>query len=418
MLKTASNPIRTTLAKLHTRRVNMAAMAASPPKREGDISDSFASLSGKEAAPLPDRFRQLKLSLSAGHEDELTASWNRLLRALKQENDMVAKTGPAIIPQVRFSHLDADLASLGPEIRKRGAAVVRGVIPEDEARGYKSEIEEYVRRNPHTRGFPAHNPQVIELYWSAPQMRARTHANLLAAQAALMTRLWRVDADPAAPVSLRRPLTYADRLRIRQPGDAHFALGPHQDGGSVERWEREGYGGSGAGAGVYDGVFAGRWESYDPFDAAGRVGAVTNLYDGLGACSMFRMFQGWLAISRSGPEQGTLLINPLLKESTSYALLRPFFRPMKGLAELGGNKQAFLDEENWRFTAGQEMTSYLQGATPGHGQEFSEELHPHLELEKTMIHIPDVRPGDFVVWHCDSESSPLSPSMRLGTEAG
>lgn len=32
-------------------------------------------------------------------------------------------------------------------------------------------------------------------------------------------------------------LTYADRLRIRRPGDAKFALGPHIDGGGVERWE-------------------------------------------------------------------------------------------------------------------------------------------------------------------------------------
>lgn len=400
MLKTAAKPLLPLLTKLQTRAVNMAAMAAPQAKREGDISDSFASLSGKEAAPLPDRFRQLKLSLSAGHEDKLTASWNRLLTALKQENAIVAKTGPAIIPEVRFNHLDTDLASQASEIKKRGAAVIRGVIPEDEARSYKFEIEEYVHRNPHTRGFPAHNPQVIELYWSAPQMKARTHPNLLATQTALMTKLWHVGSDPTAPISLRVPLSYADRLRIRQPGDAHFALGPHQDGGSVERWEREGYG---AGGGVYGDVFAGDWERYDPFDAAGRVGAVTNLYDGLGACSMFRMFQGWLAISRSGPEQGTLLVNPLLKESTSYALLRPFFRPVKGLAELDGNKEAFLDKENWKFTAGEEMTSELQGATPGHGQEFPEGLHPHLELEKTMVHIPEVRPGDFVVWHCDSK---------------
>ncbi|OIW26860.1 DUF1479-domain-containing protein [Coniochaeta ligniaria NRRL 30616] len=376
----------------------MAAMATPQPKREGDISDSFASLSGQEATPLPDRFRELKLSLSAGREGKITASWNRLLKVLKHENDIVAKTVPRIIPQVRFSHLDQDIASLKDEIKKRGAAVIRGVIPEDEARSYKFEIEEYVRQNPHTRGFPAHNPQVIELYWSAPQLRARTHPNLMAAQTALMTKLWHV-SDPTAPISLRQPLSYADRLRIREPGDAHFALGPHQDGGSLERWEKEGYG---AGGGVYNEVFSGDWEKYDPFEAAGRVGAVTNLYNGLGACSMFRMFQGWLAVSRSGPEQGTLLVNPLLKESTSYSLLRPFFRPVKELAELQGSREDFLDERNWKFTAGEEMTSDIQGATPGHGQEFPEGLHPHLELDRTMVHVPDVRPGDFVVWHCDT----------------
>ena len=401
-IATAMVPL-TSIASLQTRAISMEAMATSQPKREGDISDSFASLSGKEAAPLPDRFRELKLSLSAGHEDKLTASWSRLLKVLKRENDTVAKAGPSIIPEVRFSHLDQDLAASRDEIRKRGAAVIRGVIPEDEARYYKFEVEEYVRQNPHTRGFPAHDPQVLELYWSAPQLWARTHPNLLAAQAALMTELWSV-SDPEAPISLRLPLSYADRLRIRQPGDAHFALGPHQDGGSVERWEKEGYG---AGGGVYNDVFSGEWERYDPFEAAGRVGAVTNRYDGLGACSMFRMFQGWLAISRSGPEQGTLLVNPLLKESTSYALLRPFFRPAKELTELSGGLEEFLDEKNWYFTGGEKMTSDIQGATPGHGQEFPENAHPHLELERTMIHIPEVRPGDFVVWHCDSKLSQI-----------
>ncbi|KAB5542597.1 hypothetical protein GE09DRAFT_1135749 [Coniochaeta sp. 2T2.1] len=401
MLKTASKSIITGLPRLQTRTVNMAAMSAASQqskKREGDISDSFTSLSGKAADPLPDRFRQLKLSLSAGHQDAVVASWARLLKTLKIENDIISRTGPAIIPEVRFSHLSEDLTSLKSEIRKRGAAVIRGVISEDEARAYKFEIEEYVRRNPQTRGFPAHNPQVIELYWSAPQLRARTHGNMLAAQTKLMTELWHV-SDSRVPISLQLPLSYADRLRIRQPGDAHFALGPHQDGGSVERWEGEGYG---AGSGVYNNVFRGDWEKYDPFDAAGRVGAVTNLYDGLGACSMFRMFQGWLAISTCGPEQGTLLVNPLLRESTSYALLRPFFRPVKKLEQLGGDKEAYLDERNWKFTSGDEMTSDLQGATPGHGQEFPEGMHPHLELEKTMVHIPDVRPGDFVVWHCDT----------------
>ncbi len=39
---------------------------------------------------------------------------------------------------------------------------------------------------------------------------------------------------PSASVSLLSPLVYADRLRIRHPGDAKFALGPHIDGGSGE----------------------------------------------------------------------------------------------------------------------------------------------------------------------------------------
>ncbi|KAL2128147.1 hypothetical protein VTI74DRAFT_9607 [Chaetomium olivicolor] len=377
----------------------MSSMNAAPvSKAEGDISDTFASLSGRKAQPLPDRFRDLKLRLISGHEDAVVASWKRLLSTLREQNDVIARTGPAIIPSVRFSHLQEDLQSLRSEIKKRGVAVIRGVIPEDEARAYKFEIEEYARQNPQTRGFPPSQPQVLELYWSTPQLRARSHPALLQTQKSLMTSLWHV-SDPSIPISLHTPLCYADRLRIRQPGDAQFALGPHQDGGSVERWEEEGYGKGG----VYDSVFKGTWETeYDPFDAAGRVNAVTDLYGGLGACSMFRMFQGWLAMSKAGPGEGTLLVNPLIKESGVYSLLRPFFRAKRTAEQVGGEKERFLDEGNWVFTGGEKMDSALQGAMPGCAQEYAESLHPHLELERTMVHVPEVRPGDYVVWHCDT----------------
>jgi hypothetical protein len=62
----------------------------------------------------------------------------------------------------------------------------------------------------------------------------------------------------------------------------------------------------------------------------------------------------------------------------------------------------FLGVDNWEFMGGK-MDSELQGATPGTGQELTDELHPHLELERTMVHVPEIRPGDFVAWHCDSK---------------
>ena len=45
--------------------------------------------------------------------------------------------------------------------------------------------------------------------------------------------LWHSVKDGAL-ISTRQPLSYADRVRIRQPGDSGFALGPHVDSGSVE----------------------------------------------------------------------------------------------------------------------------------------------------------------------------------------
>ncbi|KAI0097482.1 DUF1479 domain protein [Nemania sp. FL0031] len=362
-------------------------------KREGNIADSFVSLSGGDRPPLPQRFLDLKKSLVAGHEDKVIASWQRLLSQLKQENSVLAKEGSRVIPSLEFANLDEDVERLRSEIKKRGVAVIRGVVPEKEARAYKSDIEEYVRQNPSTKAFPQDNPQVYELYWSSPQIRARAHPNLLKAQSKLMN-VWQ-SSNPESAISLSQNLAYADRLRIRQPGDATFALGPHVDGGSVERWEKNGYGLGG----VYDKVFEGSWEEHDPWDAGARVFAVMDNYNGLGACSMFRMFQGWLSMSYTKGFEGTLLVNPLLQLSTAYYLLRPFFHPVKGPEGLP--TEEYLAAENWVF-AGSEMTSELQGATPGHGQELNAELHPHLELDTSMVHMPQVKPGDFVVWHCDT----------------
>ncbi|KAI5458656.1 hypothetical protein BGZ63DRAFT_432102 [Mariannaea sp. PMI_226] len=361
-------------------------------KKEGDISDAFVSLSGRDRPPLPDSFRQLKCDLVRGREDEIQRSWVTLLRELRKENDIIAKKGPSVIPQIEFSNLDSDIKQLKDEIKKRGAVVVKGVIPEAEARAYKEEIEEYVKKNPSTRAFPQHDPQVYELYWSKAQLKARNHANFLRVQHHLMSSIWHM-SSPTSHINLQQPMTYVDRLRIRRPGDAAFALGPHMDGGSVERWEKEGYG---RGA-VYDKVFEGNWTAYDPWDASGRVVAVNNRYEGLGPCTMFRMWQGWLSMSHTKPREGTLLVNPLVKLSTSYLLLRPFFEAINGPETPG-----YLDEANWRFTGVNEMTSELQGATPGTGQEFTNELHPHLELDSTMTHVPEIKPGDYVAWHCDT----------------
>jgi hypothetical protein len=119
------------------------------------------------------------------------------------------------------------------------------------------------------------------------------------------------------------------------------------------------------------------------------------------------MFQGWLAMSTTGPREGTLLINPLFAKATAYYLLRPFFSPRKGVesgaqttSEAISQSSDFLASDNWTMDA--EQSSWIQGATPGHGQELSHLLHPHLRLEQTMIHVPKVQPGDYVAWHCDT----------------
>lgn len=128
------------------------AVAAAAAKKEGDISDAFTSLSGAQREPLPDRFRVRKLDLVRGREEQIEQSWKALLRELRKENDVVAKKGPSVIPQVDYNEFERSAGSLKEEIRKRGVVVIKGVVPKDEARAWKGEIEEYVCKNPSTRG--------------------------------------------------------------------------------------------------------------------------------------------------------------------------------------------------------------------------------------------------------------------------
>ena len=121
-------------------------------KKEGDISSVFASLSGGEAKELPPRFADIKKKLIDGREDQVKQSWDRLLRQLKDEIAVIEAGGSAVIPSIDFKDIHAAPKSFREELKKRGVAVVRGVVPEAEARAYKEEVEEYVRQNPGTKG--------------------------------------------------------------------------------------------------------------------------------------------------------------------------------------------------------------------------------------------------------------------------
>ena len=260
------------------------------------------------------------------------------------------------------------------EIRHRGSVVIRNVVPRETSLDWKRRIQEYAAANQErVNAFPPDSPAVYELYWTPSQAEARANSNVLDAQRFLQ-RLWH-SSDPNTQISTRNPLSYADRLRIRHPGDAKFTLGPHIDGGSLERWEDPEY------SRVYTKILEGRWEEYDPFDAKHRVSANMDLYNGAGACSMLRFFQGWLSMSDTAPGEGSLHVCPMLIHSTAYTMLRPFF-DTKSL-------QPALDNQ-------------FPGSVPGACQEYNPVTHPHLDLESTMVSVPKVEPGDFVAWHCDS----------------
>jgi hypothetical protein len=166
-------------------------------------------------------------------------------------------------------------------------------------------------------------------------------------------------------------------LRIRQPGDSKFTLGPHIDGGSVERWEDDGF------RSVFGNIFRGGngWALHDPYDATPRLSAKQDMYHSPNACSIFRPWQGWTSLSFTGPDQGTLRVLPMLKLATAYIMLRPFFRINP------------RDMDDWDVDVDSPV---FPGSSIGKTQELNDKTHPHLRLDRSMVSIPHVAPGDQV----------------------
>ncbi|TFY59587.1 hypothetical protein EVJ58_g5681, partial [Rhodofomes roseus] len=135
------------------------------------------------------------------------------------------------------------------------------------------------------------------------------------------------------------------------------------------------------------------WREHDAYDVAPRLSAKQDLYDAPNQCTVFRPWQGWTALSSTGPHEGTLQVLPMLKPATAYIMLRPFFalRPDAPADSLAPDDWV-LDLESTAFP----------GSVPRKAQELNAESHPHLCLEKTLVSIPRVEPGDQVYWHCDT----------------
>jgi hypothetical protein len=76
----------------------------------------------------------------------------------------------------------------------------------------------------------------------------------------------------------------------------------------------------------------------------------------------------------------------MLSPASAYILLRPFFRPKVGV-------NGSLACDDWELDI--ESTSF-PGSVIAKIQEINEMTHPHLRLDKTMISVPTIEPGDQV----------------------
>ena len=356
---------------------------------------------------------QLKHSLAQSYPDfeaRATSAWNEVLRELNTVADTIAKSGPDYVPIIDYNDLANVTGDKLARLKRRGTFVVRNVVPENEATQWRTGLKDWIAANPDAEGTPADNPQYFQIFYTKPQVAARAHPNVLNVQK-WCNNLY-THSDEAEPVDLDAPLTYVDRFRMRQPGFAWGAHPPHMDGGAIERWRDPTF------RKAFESVFRGEWRSHDPYHLKGRIGGTTSTEGQPNQASIFRTFQGWLAVSETGPGEGTLKVFPDILLSTAYIMLRPFFSPT-----VDSSHPEALAAKNWRygerpqFTGrdGSKLISDLTspvfhgvataesaGASGGvRPFEFSPDTHPHLRLEDTMISVPRVHPGDMVFWQAD-----------------
>lgn len=406
----------------------------------GATKYSMEAFSQGEPIPLQPRFADIKKKIVSANLDTIAASWNRLLRELKREIDLISMmSATEIIPSIDFDDICKPSSrerqrEFSSKLRHRGVAIIRGVIPRETALAWKQDVADYLWTNSQTRistsGPNDNEHQIYELFWSPTQVQARADPNVLAAQKFAMSHWSTPSQHPPSSASVRVPLvattspvTYADRLVVprHDPWTQHAAVAcstAQVDNGSAERWEPDGYGR----ARTYSYVFEGWWEGHDPWDASARVLASPDLYGGVGRCSAFRMFQGWLSLggsecARFNPEQEAynkvkegrksagLAVVPLLKHATAYFLLRPFFSPRTATYNEAltatAKWEAFLSESNWSLVPPDKQDSILHGALPSYAQEINNLLHPHLRLGESLVSVPTLEPGDYLIWHPD-----------------
>src|SRR6516165_5558351 len=302
--------------------------------------------------------------------DEVKAEVSRAAERIRKD----AAAGRQVVPELDYATIRDGRVSeeTRQAIRRTGTAVVRGVFPARQASEWFEEVGRYLTENHYEEreiekrsldkyfsALKAGKPQIFNVYWSKPQVKARQDEKL-AATRAFLDRLWKYEGafDPD------KQCAYADRVRRRQPGDKTLGLSPHMDAGTVERWIDPGY------QKVYENIFAGDWRGYEPFDAKHRLN--THEIPSPAVCSMFRTYQGWTALTRQGPKDGTLRLIPIA-QGIAYVLLRAL--------------QDDVDEAD------------LCGAAPGRALGVSPEWHP--DLIAGLVSIPEVMPGDTMFWHTD-----------------
>ena len=281
-----------------------------------------------------------------------------------------------VIPEINYKSIINNTVSKEQisSLKQRGSVIIKNVFDEQQANEWNDEVSEYILSNDYfTKSIKREGmdsyfsqlksgaPRIFGIYWSRPQMLAR-QSKSMANTKKFLNSMWNSSNSDGHEFNPDKDFTYADRIRRREPGDVTLGLSPHIDGGSFERWTDPAF------QRVYQSVFSGDVNSYDPWKASYRT--KTKEFKSPAVCSMFRTFQGWTALTSQGPSDGTLSLIPIAN-SMSYILLR-----------------ALQDDI---------PTDSLCNATPGRPLLISNEYHK--DLLEGLVSIQEVKPGDTVWWH-------------------
>ncbi|KAK5065260.1 hypothetical protein LTR84_001098 [Exophiala bonariae] len=315
--------------------------------------------------------------------DALKSSWLQVCHDLEDISMDIANKQSSCIPIFHAKDILDEGFSQDQvqQIKRYGCFIVRQIIPQESAARHYQELKTYITENQaQIQAWPTSSPSMLLLYDSPTQIAVRTHPSHLKLQQTL-NKLWHDDTGK----TISTPLLYSDGVRDRPPNQTFLGLGPHIDAGSLCRWADSDY------RKVYKRIFSGKPREHDAFDLSVRKHANQFLYPGPAHSTVFRSFQGWTALTKAAPGQGTILLYPNVSTVIAYILLRPFFQPPTDAEDI-------LDASKWRFDA---EGSYFPGTFKEQSQYISRTSHPHLRLEDCLVHIPSIQPGDSVWWHAD-----------------
>ena len=322
--------------------------------------------------------KKLKSKLKV-HSKDYKENFNKIEKYIKSEVDEILKlkaSKKSIIPEISLNQINQKNTKFVENIKKRGCVIVRDVFEDSTIERLNNDLEKYIEENNYYNDqknksgldnyfseLKSSKPQIMGLYWSKAQMEIRHSENMLKVKKWL-NNLWLYKNDEYEVFDPSKELSYADRVRRREPGDNTLGLSPHCDAGSVERWSDDYY------QKIYKDIFSDNFLKYNPFDAKYRD--KTSEFESPAVAHVFRTFQGWTALTEQGPNDGTLQLIPIAK-AMAYILTR-----------------ALLDDVPKDELCGSKL-----------GKALSVNKEYHSLLLKGLISIPNMKPGDTVWWHPD-----------------